>query len=1086
MNYRRTKSGPDRNQRQKLLHDYYLKINEVILKRQHPVSGLLPASTAINAHGDYTDAWVRDNVYSILAVWGLALAYRKADHDQGRTYLLEQSVVKLMRGLLMAMMHQADKVEKFKHHQHPLNALHAKYDTATGNVVVGDDEWGHLQLDATSLFCLMLAQMTASGLRIIFTLDEVDFIQNLVHYIGRAYRTPDYGIWERGNKINHGITELNASSIGMAKAALEALRGLDLFCNEGNSQSVIQVITDEVARTRSTLKAILPRESGSKEVDAALLSIISYPAFAIDDPELVEETRDAVIDKLEGRYGCKRFLLDGHQTVLEETHRLHYEPEELKQFENIESEWPLFFTYLLLDALFEEDEARATHYRKRLNEVAISYSGLELLPELYFVPIGAIDAERKLPHSQQRLPNENIPLVWAQSLFYLGTMIQDGLLDVADIDPLGRRWLQDRKRCSGVQIALIAENKDVQNDLLDQGYMTQTLGQTNPIQVRTAAELAQTLQHLGENKKLGLTGRPLRRLRSLTTSQVFQLGDETLVFLPEFLSQRDFYINYDSTQLVQQLKNEIAYHQRHWDVPGKPLIAVLITASMLHSRNRKNIIAMLETLMSGECEGVAVHIGRLAELVPSSAKRNLGYLDNIGFDQPPQAAETPQSTFLKWDAMKARPLTTEQELLLEQEFTSNALLHRLQTSDNPYFQVKVLSRLIDMHGLNHDTGITHLGHTLSLRNITAELYLHAALNHIWSVVRETSALLEKFDPSLEDAISELVVRQKQIAVGRAHSAEAMIKQPLSNEEILHRIDAYGGADAREKILTQEIVIYLGRLIRTETELFQGLLSLRINHLISLISSQIAKTSHTTPGEAFEILLQLSPSAIYAQLRDTLASTRLDHEQLQRTELMHFSGETGELKNIKFIANNDPKAFGGHDNWLSWRRHRGAIVRQSEEFSCQVWQILSHCKGIYIGDRIERKNRLDSAIQAQMTANEINFALTVDQLLGNIQALEYRQLNIEALTVLTEIFKANDHICIGDDIILDALIGHAVRIAWLEKHPNHEHNYNDEKANAWEAFYLLSPHSVSNALMQAFAYLLVPSQEEAPSPEILNS
>jgi hypothetical protein len=51
---------------------------QVILSRQHPASGLLPASTNQESiHGNYTDAWVRDNVYSILAVWGLALAYRK-------------------------------------------------------------------------------------------------------------------------------------------------------------------------------------------------------------------------------------------------------------------------------------------------------------------------------------------------------------------------------------------------------------------------------------------------------------------------------------------------------------------------------------------------------------------------------------------------------------------------------------------------------------------------------------------------------------------------------------------------------------------------------------------------------------------------------------------------------------------------------------------------------------------------------------------------------------------------------------------------------------------------------------------------
>jgi phosphorylase kinase alpha/beta subunit len=69
-----------------------------------------------------------------------------------------------MRGLLMAMMQQKDKVEKFKSTQNPLDALHAKYSSCTGQTVVGDDEWGHLQIDAVSLYLLILAQMTASGM----------------------------------------------------------------------------------------------------------------------------------------------------------------------------------------------------------------------------------------------------------------------------------------------------------------------------------------------------------------------------------------------------------------------------------------------------------------------------------------------------------------------------------------------------------------------------------------------------------------------------------------------------------------------------------------------------------------------------------------------------------------------------------------------------------------------------------------------------------------------------------------------------------------------------------------------------------
>lgn len=54
---------------------------------QNPVTGLLPAST------QKKDAWVRDNVYSVLAVWALGMAYRKnadRDEDKAKAYELEQ------------------------------------------------------------------------------------------------------------------------------------------------------------------------------------------------------------------------------------------------------------------------------------------------------------------------------------------------------------------------------------------------------------------------------------------------------------------------------------------------------------------------------------------------------------------------------------------------------------------------------------------------------------------------------------------------------------------------------------------------------------------------------------------------------------------------------------------------------------------------------------------------------------------------------------------------------------------------------------------------------------------------------------
>ena len=58
---------------------------------------------------------------------------------------------------------QVDKVESFKYSQSTKDSLHAKYNTKTCATVVGDDQWGHLQLDATAVYLLFLAQMTASG-----------------------------------------------------------------------------------------------------------------------------------------------------------------------------------------------------------------------------------------------------------------------------------------------------------------------------------------------------------------------------------------------------------------------------------------------------------------------------------------------------------------------------------------------------------------------------------------------------------------------------------------------------------------------------------------------------------------------------------------------------------------------------------------------------------------------------------------------------------------------------------------------------------------------------------------------------------
>jgi phosphorylase kinase alpha/beta subunit len=1054
------------------LDRYYEQVRAVILSRQNPISGLLPASTAVNAHGDYTDAWVRDNVYSILAVWGLALAYRKSDDQRGRTYELEHSVVKLMRGLLFAMMRQANKVEKFKANQAPLDALHAKYDTATGATVVADDQWGHLQLDATSVFLLMLAQMINSGLSIIYTHDEVNFIQNLVYYIGRTYRTPDYGIWERGNKINHGNPELNGSSVGMAKAALEAMNGLNLYGIHGDHASVIHVLPDEIARCRITLDSLLPRESSSKEVDAALLSIIGYPAFAIEDTELVDRTRNKIIDLLQGNYGCKRFLRDGHQAVLEDTTRLHYEPWELKQFEHIECEWPLFFTYLALDGIFRGDRAQAQVYLDRLDRLAIERDGLKLLPELYYVPDSAIEAEKAKPNSQKRLPNENVPLVWAQSLYILAQLLQDGLISVGDIDPCGRHLQMRQRRKATIQIALIAEDETLQARLAANNIQTQTLKQVEPIQVRHARELAAAYTQIGRNDKLVLTGRPQRRMRSLTTARVYKIRGETIVFVPSFLEPERFYLTLDYHFLVSNIKSELAHIHRHWQYLGRPTVTLLLTKEMLEL-GREALLNLVQELQEGRCGEVPVQLGQLQQFVLTASTERINFLHEFQFESV-SVAKVGVSTFhLAHDPEKTQPLNFRQEFRLEYETDIPSLLKDLGKSENLYEQVEILSILVRLKGLDL---ITPFGQsTVTVRDLLNEVYTRASKGNAsgspyWSILRRVSGLLDKIDVGLSDAVTDILVRQKQIAVGRAYSEDSLIVQPLPHTEVLEKIRNFCREDIGDRVLTQEILIYLSLLIKAEPAVFKGLLTLRVGYLILLITSNLARELNVTQDEAYERLMRLSPFEIKTRLRDILVGYADLNQALFKQESLKVKLPDRGIDWV-VVLDEQTEIEPANQDWWRKRQLDGAVNRVPKDFYPSVWKLLHHCKGLVVGDKLERRNRLDSeSLITEMTAGEKNFALKVEHLLNKMQAPEYRQVNVEALMELAAIAEQNPDLKVEEYIVLDVLVGHAVRLAWLDKHPDHAERYDEFKGSAWRSFYETSPYDCASYVAKALKFL----------------
>ncbi|KAI9590182.1 probable phosphorylase b kinase regulatory subunit alpha isoform X4 [Glossina fuscipes] len=1133
--------------------DHYQRIvHRLIMSHQEPVTGLFPASN-INSH-----AWIRDNVYCILAVWGLSMAYKKIadqDEDRAKCYELEQSCVKLMRGLLMAMMNQKDKVEKFKITQNPLDSLHAKYSSKNGQPVVGDSEWGHLQIDAVSLYLLVLAQMTASGLQIVFSLDEVSFIQNLVFYIESAYCIPDYGIWERGDKTNHGEPELNASSIGMAKAALEAMNELDLFGARGGPASVIHVLADEAHKCQAVLQSMLPRESNSKELDSGLLCVIGFPAFAVDDPQLIRNTKDAILSRLLGKYGCKRFLRDGYRTPKEDPSRLYYERWELRMFENIECEWPLFYCYLILFHAFQNNKLAVKEYAERLEKIMVrSEDGILLIPESYAVPQEAVSNEYQQPGSQAREVVGRCPFLWGQSLFILGRLLQEGFLAVGELDPLNRRLGAQKKPDVVVQVVIIAEDVTIRDKLAEYDLHVQTISEVAPIEVQPARVLSHLYTYLGRNRKLGLTGRKSRDVGILSTSKLYSLKDRIFAFTPQHIDYEEYYTTRDPDLLASNFTTNLAFLTNNWrHMLGRPTITLMATHYMLDQD--KIPLAMIQTmrkLKSGYINGTRVMLGNLKDFLNTSAITDFSFLgstedgypdrlhtdiqtyldehllrsfsyrnamnlrgsqfrpthlrrrmsckgaikktrsinvdsDTLGMEGPTPLTERRLSSVIPPPWLQANKqthvsifgITPEEEppaannsktgaLIRENIYpighnhSRSALERRAQNvpktliqrnrADNNFADTEVeelvamlreaesleeqgdiLQYLVDTQGLDFNTGMVEEGRAVTVRDLLKGLYEKACQQKLWGLVRHTAGMLGKRVEDLAKAVTDLLVRQKQVTVGMPPHNEYTITAPLPEADLRQLIhDAYGD-DESTAMLTQELMVYLAMFIRTEPQLFHEMLRLRVGLIIQVMAKELSRTLNCDGEAASEHLLNLSPFEMKNLLYHILSGKEFAVSSVARGNLSIVSCKSSRVSKKSQIGLADPESEDAvittiddrQGQWLRRRRLDGALNRVPRDFYSRVWSVLEKCQGLAIEGRI-----LQQSLTQEMTPGELKFALEVETALNQIPQPEYRQLVVEALMVLTLMTEHNMVPNLGGIIYVEHLV-HKANQLFLE-------------------------------------------------------
>uniref|UniRef100_A0A3B4XPG0 Phosphorylase b kinase regulatory subunit n=1 Tax=Seriola lalandi dorsalis TaxID=1841481 RepID=A0A3B4XPG0_SERLL len=938
------------------LDRYYSAVKTTILNYQSPNTGLFPVKTCSTCK----EAKVRDSLYCAAGAWALAMAYRRIDDDMGRTHELEHSAIKCMRGILYCYMRQADKVEQFKQDPSPSKCLHSVFNVDTGDEVYTYGDYHHLQIDAVSLFLLYLVEMICSGLQIIYNTDEVSFIQNLVFCVERAYRVPDYGMWERGSKYNNGSTELHSSSVGLAKAALEAINGFNLVsCH--------------------------------------------YPAFAVDDDALYSQTLDKIVRKLRGKYGFKRFLRDGYRTTNEDKERRYYKPAEMKLFDGIECEFPIFFIYMMIDGVFRGNKAQVKEYQELLEPIIFqSYEGHAVIPKYYYVPADFVEAEQSKHGSQKRFPSnsgrDGKVFLWGQALYNIAKLLVDELISPKDIDPVHRyvphrdqRNVSMRYSNQGpiendvvIHVSLIAESQRLQVFLNTYGIQTQTPQQVEPIQIWPQKELVKAYRFLAINKKLGLSGRPERPVGCIGTCKVYE-----------------FVHTHNALQFIKQC----------WKMQGRPLFLVLIREDNIRGSRFNPVLDMLASFKKGSIGGVKVHVDRLQTLISGAVVEQLDFLRvneaEISEFKSFEELEMPKHSKVK------RQTSTPNASDLEQqpEISEEEWLHKpTQEIIQKFHDSNCLASQAQLAGiLLRREGPDFLAKDENLMEELERIYRQAGSRKLWSVVRLAASLLTKLVDSLAPSITSVLVHGKQVTLGLFGHEEEVISNPLSpgviQGIIYNKCSPQGGE--REAVLQQELVIHIGWIISNNPELFSGMIKIRIGWIVQAMKHELKIRAGDMPPQD---IYQLSPSDIKQLLLDVL----------------------------------QPQHTGR--SWLNRRQIDGSLNRTSLGFYDRVWQILERTpNGIMVaGTHLPQQPTL-----SDMTMYEMNFSLLVEETLKNIVLPEYRQIIVELLMVVSIVLERNPELEFGDKVDLDSLVKEAFhdfqrdRICFegKEKQDNMEAFYN---------------------------------------------
>ena len=364
------------------IHDDLLEKHLNNIRALQVPSGLFLASRSDVSTG-YNKVWLRDNFYTCLAFEEIG------DLD---------TVKKVWKALMAIFIKHKNKIDwavKNKPYS-TYQYIHARYNPETFEEFW--EEWGNKQNDAIGAILFKIGDLESGDIKIIETEEEKEILQILVDYLNSIeyWQDADNGVWEE-------YEEVHASSVGACIAGLKSIAKTGL----------VQIPLHLIEKGEESLKKLLPRESKSKFVDLAQLSLI-YP-FDVVSEKMARDIVRHVEYHLEKDRGIIRYKNDRYYNKNEDG-------------VSEEAEWCFGFPWLsiIYNQFDTSSRSQITHPDSvstslTLREVKTDAEKSQEYLEKSFKTIYK-DQIPELYYSDSDKPNDNTPLGWAESLFIVALL----------------------------------------------------------------------------------------------------------------------------------------------------------------------------------------------------------------------------------------------------------------------------------------------------------------------------------------------------------------------------------------------------------------------------------------------------------------------------------------------------------------------------------------------------------------------------------------------------------------------------------------------------------------------------------------